>query len=240
MRLRAAALIAMTLLVACRNEAAPAEAAKPTIYLLTSLPLVFDEGFGLEPAKHVTAVYLRENYTLRPIDLPSQLPANAVLLAAQPRALPAEELVALDAWVRNGGRLLLLADPMLEWPSARPIGDRLRPPVQYADTGLLQHWGLRLEAPDRSQFDKSGIRRPIESGDFKVGNSDPGTLHLIEGRGCGTEAGGAIARCLIGKGRATIIADADFLNVGDGEAGPGNQDNLPFLSSELGRLSRSR
>ena len=111
--------------------------------------MLFDEGFGLGPATGEAATFLRERYTLKPIDLPSQLPKGAVLLAAQPRALPAEELVALDAWVRGGGRLLLLADPMLEWPSERALGDRLRPPVSFADTGLLAHWGLRLDAPDQ-------------------------------------------------------------------------------------------
>lgn len=235
----AAALIA-AMLSACRNEAAPAEAPKPTVHVLTSLPLLFEEGFGLGPSKHVTAAYLREQYRLKPIDLPSQLPSGATLLAAQPRALPAEELVALDSWVRAGGQLLLLADPMLEWSSQRPIGDRLRPPVQYADTGLLQHWGLRLDTPDKTQFEKFGIRRSIDVGDFSVGDSDPGTLILIKGRDCVLQAGGAIARCSIGKGRATIIADADFLNVGDGEFSPGNGENLPFLSSELAALLENR
>ena len=67
---------------------------------------------------------------------------------AQPRAQPAEDLVALDNWVRGGGRVLLLADPMLEWPSERPLGDPFRPPPTFADTGLLAHWGLKLDAPD--------------------------------------------------------------------------------------------
>ena len=48
---------------------------------------------------------------------------------AHPLAQPAEDLVALDDWVRGGGRVLLLADPMLEWPSKRPLGDPLRPPA---------------------------------------------------------------------------------------------------------------
>ena len=233
------ALVALTL-AACREDAAAQEAAKPTIYVLTSLPLVFDEGFALGPAQGEAAKFLRRHYIVKSIDLPSQLPPGAMLFAAQPRALPAEELVALDAWVRGGGKLLLLADPMLEWQSQRPIGDRLRPPVQYADTGLLQHWGLRLDAPDRTMFDTTGVRRSFIVGAFTIGDSDPGTLKLIEGRGCVVEAAGAIARCAIGNGRATIIADADFLNVGDGEVSPGNGDNLPFLSSELAQLSESR
>lgn len=239
MKRASAALLALLALLGCR-AANTQDASKPEIFALTSLPLLFEEGFELGPSRHVTAVYLRENYKLRPIDLPSQLPPGATLFAAQPRALPAEELVALDLWVRGGGNVLLLADPMLEWPSKRPIGDRLQPPIQYADTGLLAHWGLRLNAPDRTQFEKTGIRRSIDVGDFSVGNSDPGRLYLIEERGCVLSAEGVIARCSIGKGRATIIADADFLNVGDGEASPGNHDNLPFLTSELTRLNASR
>lgn len=233
----AAALMA---LAACRADTAPVPVIKPTLYVLTSLPLLFDEGFAIGPAKGEAAVFLREHYTLKPIDLPSQLPPGATLLAAQPRALPAEELVVLDAWVRGGGRMLLLADPMLEWPSERPFGDRLRPPLAYADTGLLLHWGLRLDAPDRTTFDQFGLRGSFTAGGFSISNSAPGVLNLVAGRACSIEAAGAIARCSIEKGRATIITDADFLNVGDGEASPGNGDNLPFLSSELARLFEFR
>jgi ABC-type uncharacterized transport system involved in gliding motility auxiliary subunit len=83
-----------------------------------------------------------------------------LLLMAHPLAQPAEALVALDAWVRGGGRLLLLADPMLEWPSERPLGDPLRPPPMFADTGLLKHWGLRLDAPDeRGPGERSSAAR---------------------------------------------------------------------------------
>src|SRR5206468_10727515 len=70
------------------------------------------------------------------------------LLMAQPLAQTAENLVALDDWVRGGGRVMILADPLLEWSSKRPLGDPLRPPPMFADTGLLGHWGLRLDAPD--------------------------------------------------------------------------------------------
>ncbi len=234
-----AAALAAVMLAGCRSDAGEAKA-KPELYVLTSLPLLFDEGFGLAPAKGEAATYLRERYTLKPIDLPSQLPKGAVLLAAQPRALPAEELVMLDAWVRDGGRLLLLADPMLRWPSSRPLGDRLRPPIQYPDTGLLGHWGLRLDTPDPKFFDETRRRGPIELGNFTVEDSDPGKFVLLEGPGCRLRADAAIADCPLGKGHATIIADADFLNVGDGEIRPGLGDNLPFLSSELKRLAESR
>ena len=95
-----------------------------------------------------------------------------LLLMAHPLAQPAEALVDLDHWVRDGGRVLLLADPMLEWPSKRPLGDKLRPPPSFADTGLLAHWGLdarmRRTKRDRRQsllagFDDSRRPRPGRS-----------------------------------------------------------------------------
>lgn len=225
-----AALIAL-LLGACREQAAPAEATKPTIHILTSLPLLFDEGFGLGPAKGEAAVFLRQRYTLKPVDLPSQLPPGAVLLAAQPRALPAEELVALDGWVRNGGKLLLLADPMLEWQSERALGDRLRPPVSFADTGLLANWGLRLDAPDRR-----GLRHfPSEMAN--VDTLSPGKLVKVGGT-CSDDVEGISASCRLGKGDVLIIADADWLDVeGVRKAGGNPSENLIVLDLQLSRLA---
>ena len=80
----------------------------------------------------------------------ASLKQGRLLLLAHPLAQPAEALVDLDRWVREGGGVLLLADPKLEWPSKRPLGDKLRPPPAFADTGLLEHWGLRLDAPDEA------------------------------------------------------------------------------------------
>ncbi len=45
---------------------------------------------------------------------------------------------------------------------------------------------------------------------------------------------GLVARCAIGAGEATVIADADFLNV---EA-TGQPDQLELLLDELERLER--
>ena len=197
----AAALVA---LAACRAQ--PAEP-KPELYVMTSLPLLFDEGFTAGPATGEAAVFLREHYTLKPIDLPSQLPPSATLLAVQPRALPAEELVALDAWVRGGGKMLLLADPMHEWPSKRALGDRLRPPVSFADTGLLLHWGLRLDAPDeRGPVRLGGGHSPVvflSPGKFASGSRD-----------CKLYRADIEATCQIGRGTVVLAADADWLNEG--------------------------
>ena len=123
---------------------------------------------------------------------------------AHPLPQTAENLVALDAWVRRGGRVLLLADPMLEWPSKRPLGDPLRPPPMFMDTGLLTHWGLRLDAP--------GERGPqaARAGGREVLTVSPGTLS----GNCDDQRGPprrAIA--MSAKADATIVADADLLDV---------------------------
>ncbi|MEO7760106.1 MAG: DUF4350 domain-containing protein [Sphingomicrobium sp.] len=213
------------LALGCHSSAT--DAAKPELYLLTSLPLLFDEDFAPGPAKGAAATWLREHYRVKAIDLPSQLPPGTTLLAAQPRAIPAEELVALDSWVRAGGKMLLLADPMLEWPSKRPLGDRLRPPLAYADTGLLAHWGLRLDAPDRR-----GARQGA-FGNFSIAYLSPGTLVQVGGD-CDLSSDGSVAGCRLGRGHVTIVADADLLNV---EASSDSSNNLPAVGAELLKLS---
>ena len=222
-----AAALALLALVGCRAETAAKAETKPELYVLTSLPLLFDEGFGLGPAKGEAAVFLRDHYRLKPIDLPSQLPAGATLLAAQPRALPAEELVALDSWVRGGGMMLLLADPMLEWPSKRPLGDRLRPPVAFADTGLLAHWGLRLDAPE-----ERGLKQG-QYGDLGIAYDSPGKLTKVGGE-CELSSDGILASCRLGKGRVSVVADADLLNADgiDAKLGRGS-DNLSAVHMQL-------
>lgn len=228
--MRAAIAAALLALAACRAETAPV---KPTLYVLTSLPLLFDEGFAIGPAKGEAAVFLREHYALKPIDLPSQLPPGATLLAAQPRALPAEELVALDAWVRSGGKMLLLADPMLEWPSERAFGDRMRPPLAYADTGLLLHWGVRLDTPE-----ERGLVSRIYDG-FELTYVSPGKMTKVGGS-CDLSADGILAMCRLGKGSATIAADADLLNTENIDSMLGHpSNNLSVVQLQLSAVTGS-
>ena len=205
-------------------------AAKPELALLTSLPIAFGEGFGLDAPAHPVMARLEGDYTVRPVDGPAELKEGGLLLAIQPRALPAERLVALDAWVRRGGRALLLADPMLEWESKRPLGDVLRPPPAFPDTGLLARWGLTLYAPDQA-----GPRMGTIAG-HAVMTASPGVLAPTSAE-CRIGEQGLIARCKVGKGAALVVADADFLNV----AGPGSIDgptagNLPALTAALASL----
>jgi len=228
---RKAIVVALLLLAACRAEAPAAPADKPELFLLTALPLVWNERFGLDQPGSPALAALGQNYRVKPIDLPSQLPEGALLLAAQPRALPAEELVALDAWVRRGGRLVLLADPTLEWESELPLGDPRRPPMAFPDTGLLRHWGLRLDAPD-----ERGPQQLNLAGKTVLTGS-PGNLARIGG-GCAVDARGLSARCRIGEGQARVVADADFLNLGPGGLDGPTDQNLPALLSQLVALRR--
>lgn len=189
------------------------EAERSTLALLTSLPLVFGEQFDLTSGGSPALTRLEQRYHVVPIAVADQksLQGQRLLLMAHPRAQPAEALVQLDQWLRRGGRLLLLADPKLDWPSSRAVGDRLRPQPAFADTGLLMHWGLSLSGPEAGSPDSRG--------------------HLASTGRCIVVGGGMIARCSIGRGFATVIADADFLNVEDSEA-----DNLSLLVGELNRL----
>jgi hypothetical protein len=201
---------------------------RPTLLLLTSLPLVFGEQFSLQGGGSPALKALDTRYRVVPISVtdPADLGKGRLLLMAHPLAQPAEDLVFLDQWVRSGGRVMLLADPMLEWPSSRPLGDPLRPPPMFMDTGLLAHWGLRLDAPDERGAKAKKL------GGYDVVTLSPGALF----GGCDISADRLVAHCRIGKGAATIVADADLLDVKD--LGERAGRNLDGLLSELARLER--
>lgn len=222
-------LAALLLLAGCREPAvADKEQARPELALLTSLPIVFGESFSLDPPESPLLKKLEERFAVRPVDGPEQLPPGGVLLAIQPQALTAERLVALDRWVREGGRLLLLADPSLTFESSRPLGDRFRPPYTFPDTGLLQHWGLLLEEEGKPTMDAV----PVDlGGGVSVEASSFGRL-AGEGSSCTLSPGRHAARCRIVKGRVTVLADADFAMR---QAPAGNQEAVIRLVGELTR-----
>lgn len=208
------------------------EGERPALKLLTSLPLMFGDDFCLEGNGSAALSALRGRYRVEPLSTGAEVGRARLLLMAQPRAQRPEDLVGIDRWIRSGGRALLLADPALAWPSGRPLGDPLRPPLMFADTGLLARWGLRLDAPDAT-----GTRLE-RVGDYDVLATSPGTL-VATARACRVEDGGLVARCRIGRGSVTVIADADFLDAGSngGLDGP-TWRNLDALLAELARLER--
>lgn len=213
--MRACFLLTALALGSCSaGSEVPNGAAKPELALLSSLPIAFGESFGLEQERSPLLEDLEGQFSVSPVDGPEQLRPDGLLLAVQPQALTAERLVALDEWVRGGGRLVLLADPSLGFESSRPLGDRFRPPLRYPDTGLLAHWGLRLD---------DAVDNRMEAVDTDLGR---GIRLQARGLGSFTRAGGdctlsptrAAARCRIGKGYATVVADADFAMSPDGKA----------------------
>jgi len=206
-----------------REPAVPQPSSRPTLLLLTSLPILFGEDFSVESTGSPILSALQSRYRVQSISVTdrAELAKGRLLLMAQPLAQPTEDLVDLDNWVRGGGHLLLLADPSLEWPSKRPLGDRLRPPPMFMDTGLLAHWGLRLDAPDERG------PRSMRLGSYTVLAASPGRLF----GGCRISADRLVADCRIGGGRAVIVADADLLNVE--YHGPGASHNVEALLAQL-------
>ena len=225
----AAMLVAAGALSLGRNRPEPPPSERPKLLLLTSLPLVFGEQLSIETAGSPALKALQSRYRVVPISVtdPAELAKGRLLLMAHPLAQPAEDLVALDQWVRRGGRVLLLADPMLDWPSERALGDPLRPPPMFMDTGLLGHWGLRLDAPDTRSV------QPRKLGGKDILTSSPGSLQ----GSCAISADRLVARCRIGKGRATVVADADLLDID--RLGSGGKRNLDGLLAELASLANN-
>jgi len=223
-------IIAVVLgLAAGRREPKPLPprppAQRPTLLLLTSLPLIFAEDFSLAGGSPALKK-IDSRYRVAPISVasPGELAKGRLLLMAQPLAQTAENLVTLDEWVRHGGRVLLLADPLLEWPSKRPLGDPLRPPPMFADTGLLAHWGLRLDAPDQ--------RGPMKAtlGGFHIIAISPGQLY---GQ-CPISPDRLAADCHIGRGEVIVVADADFIDTD--HLGAEDAQNLDGLVAVLAAL----
>lgn len=206
-------------------EARPV-AERPDLLLLTSLPIVFPERFALDSSASPVLEALQGRYRVNPISVAdtASLGGHHLLLMVQPRAQPAEVLVQLDSWVRNGGHVLLLADPALQWPSDRPLGDALRPPFAFADTGLLGHWGLRLDAPARLE------NREVKADGWTLRAAAPGTLAATSSD-CRVADGAFVARCAVGRGSVTVVADADFV-----DAERFGRANVRLLLAELGAL----
>ena len=186
-----------------------------TTAIFTSLPIIWPEAEDVASVLsamdkvHWAKDVLSRRGGVLPIDrvLPDGPEANSadLLVMIQPRALAPDENVALDRWLRRGGRILLFADPMLTADSTFPLGDRRRPQAIAMLQPLLRHWGLRLDF-DAEQ--PAGERRANAFGtDMPV--DLPGKLVRIGRRGpCVLAVEGIAARCRIGRGMVLIVADA--------------------------------
>lgn len=192
------------------------------IGLFGSIPLIFGESAGLTldaPPPWPRAVIERHG---KPVALDALVgeggrdPLAGIerLLLAQPRALSAAENVALDGWVRGGGKLLLLADPMYTGHSAFSLGDPRRPQAIAMQAPLLGHWGLRL---DFDETQPAGLRTASAMG-LAVPVELPGRFAIIRGTDCRLWDEGLVVTCAIGKGRVYALADASVLDPDAGGA----------------------
>jgi hypothetical protein len=196
-------------------------AAAPELGLMGTVPIYWGEAGGIDELiggtaePHWARAEIEASFALRPLDY---LSAEALapldrLLLAQPRALSGEENVALDAWVRAGGQLLLFADPMMTGHSRFPLGDRRRPMDVTLLSPILKHWGLAMEFDDEQPF---GMR-PIGAPGMTLPVNLPG--RFTETAACKLSADGVLARCAIGEGSATVLADAAMLDLHEPDPG---------------------
>lgn len=226
----------MLALAACSTEPAPARtadvvpaAARQPIGLMTSLPLYWPEGTGLADLASGRAVSpwqrsaIEQRYTLVPLDTlsPVAVPSDAAIADApavdpladlarmaviQPRGLSPADNVALDAWVRGGGRLLLVLDPALTGEYAAPLGDPRRPVDNALIPPVVARWGLAIS------FDEAQAPTVINVtlGEARLPLVWPGRIAITNRTAaqCGLLADNAVARCQVGKGQVTLIADA--------------------------------
>lgn len=169
---------------------------------------------------------LEADNSLEPVDMldPAGLAPIDVLLLVQPRALTPAENVALDDWVRAGGKVLLVADPMLVSEPHFALGDPRNPQAIAVSGPILARWGLTLEGDvDARHGDGPGIdgdgmhRHKTEEVLDLAGVSIPvimgGHFALRAPAGgapaeCELRKGRLIAVCDIGEGRAVLLADA--------------------------------
>lgn len=201
----------------CRAAADdPPRFENPRLGLMTTLPIYWPEAAdvgellqrGEQPGQ--IRQTLETRFAIEPIDT---LEAEVLrgydrLILAQPRALSPAENVALDGWVRQGGRLLLFADPMLTRHSQFGIGDKRRAQDVILLSPILTHWGLELTFDP----DQPPAQREIDGPTAAVPVALAGSFGLLPGSGCTLSGQGVLAQCMIGRGTVTILADAAVLD----------------------------
>lgn len=223
-------------LAGCGSQA-PIHKERGTFGLSTSLPLVWSESGDIRgqlaqpKAAHWALAAMARRGQVVPLDTlsgPRGLARleGASLVMAQPHPLTPEENVALDAWVRAGGRLLLFADPMLTAHSDYALGDPRRPEAIAMLSPILRHWGLELQFDDTQPAGERvvqvfGTALPVDL---------PGRFE-VRGAACGREAEGLVVECAVGRGRVIAVADAAVF---DGE----DAGRTAALEALLDRLVR--
>ncbi len=200
--------------------------------LVTSLPIYWGEGddFGAALASDAPAHWVRTRleqagYALEPLDVLAQdgtaepsesLAQLSTVLIAQPRPFTPADFVALDSWVRDGGKALIFADPVLTGHSDLPLGDPRRPQYAALLSPIFARWGLE-QVLDESQ--PVGMRQIAYSA-FTIPVDQAGAFRLVGevNKQCRIAADGLVAQCSIGSGTVLLVGDTTLL---DQEGGSG-------------------
>jgi hypothetical protein len=194
----------------------------PAIGLMTSLPLTYPLGadFAAFAQGEVERTWqgkaLSQCYTAMPLDTlapiggldpgaPATNPLSGLAYVAviQPRGLSPRDNVALDDWVRAGGKLLLVLDPMLTGEYDLPLGDPRRPGAVAFIPPVVERWGMTVIYDENQMFAPRQISvaglemQVLLAGDIAVSGGD-----------CVIERQSPIKKCAIGKGSVTLVADA--------------------------------
>nr|WP_255547999.1 GldG family protein [Erythrobacter ani] len=221
-------------LAACESRSAEAEAIeqsdplakveKPRLGLMTSLPLYwplgaqFGELLSSDAPISDQRQALEARFELLPLDTLSPIAGLSAgepdldpleglerLAVIQPRGLSPADNVALDAWVRGGGRLLLVLDPMLTADHHLPLGDPRRPVDIALIPPVVGRWGLEID------FDEDQpVPRKVALGDMQLSVALAGGIRVRDSGAddCDIMGDAVVARCRIGEGEVTLIADA--------------------------------
>jgi hypothetical protein len=192
---------------------------------MTSLPLYWQEDASLADIAAGRAVppwqrrAIETRFVLVPLDTLTPLPALspdapetdplaelALLAVIQPRGLAPADNVALDRWVRGGGRLLMVLDPALTGDYAAALGDPLRPVDAALIPPVVARWGLAVafdaaQAQELTTVSLGEVSLPLALAG-RIAITDPAAAR------CTLLAGDAAALCTIGKGEVLLIADA--------------------------------
>ena len=220
------AAVAALLLSACSPAPPDAPPAPPpSLGLMTSLPLYWPADAALEEIAAGSAEppwqrrAIEARYPLVPLDTLSPIPALSsdapdtdplaglgLLAVIQPRGLSPADNVALDDWVRRGGRLLLALDPALTGDYEAPLGDPRRPVDAALVPPVVARWGLAISFDEAQPL--AALTVPF--GETTLPLALPGRITRAgaAGKDCTLLAENTVATCRVGKGRVTLIADA--------------------------------
>ena len=219
---------------------------RPEMALVTSLPIYWSEAeqFTLDPAssapQHWVKEWLEQRFSLVLLDTlisggegRTRLASQQRLILAQPRVFQPAELVALDNWVRAGGRVLIFADPMLTEESRYSLGDPRRPQMATMLSPILSRWGLEQRFDESQPPGLRAVALNIAGPDtLRVQIDQAGYFVPLPGKSgaCDISNNGLVAQCAIGKGRAVLFGDAAILSA-HGDSGTDRISNRAVLQA---------